>query len=199
MRGGGLTGVVMGTLEGMESLPARTDVLVVGAGPTGLTLACALAARGVPHVVVDRSDGVPGSRIVSGRTLRTLADLGIRVPGRRVSSVAVRDGRRTVVRVDLAAAAVAGAAIEGALEQRYPQRIARGVELKALDGTVATLSDDQLVDARYVVGCDGAESSVRSEIGVTSTPGMYADSYLSADVRLDRPVDRIEAAMDPAG
>jgi len=183
----------------MESLPARTDVLVVGAGPTGLTLACALAARGVPHVVVDRSDGVPGSRIVSGRTLRTLADLGIRVPGRRVSSVAVRDGRSTVVRVDLPAAAMPAGAIEEALEQRYPQRIARGVELKSLDGTVATLSDDQLVDARYVVGCDGAESSVRSEIGVTSTPGMYADSYLSADVRLDRPVDRIEAAMDPAG
>src|SRR5690349_8560526 len=87
----------------VTDLPERTGVLVVGAGPTGLTLACALAARGVPHLVVDRCDGVPGSRIVSERSLRTLADLGVRVPGRRTSAVVVRDRRSTVMSVDASA------------------------------------------------------------------------------------------------
>jgi 2-polyprenyl-6-methoxyphenol hydroxylase-like FAD-dependent oxidoreductase len=182
----------------VTDLPERTGVLVVGAGPTGLTLACALADRGVPHVVVDRCDGVPGSRIVSGRSLRTLAGLGVRVPGRRVSSVAVRDRRSTVLSVDIPAAAMPAGAIEAALERRYPQRIARGLALEDLEGTTATVGD-RVVRADYVVGCDGADSSVRELVGVTSTTGMYADSYVSADVRLDRPVDRIEAAMDPAG
>ena len=38
-----------------HQLPDHTDVLVVGAGPTGLSLACALATRGVDVVVVDRA------------------------------------------------------------------------------------------------------------------------------------------------
>lgn len=186
----------------MKPLPERTGVLVVGAGPTGLTLACALAARGVPHVVVDRSGGVPISRLVSARSLRTLAELGVRGTWRGVSGVAVRDGRSTVLRLDTPAAAIAAGSVEAALEREYPQWIARDTPLESLNGTTAVLRGErgeQIVEARYVVGCDGADSTVRCEIGVSSTPGMYADSYLSAEVRLDRPVDRIEAALDPAG
>jgi len=85
----------IGHIGAVNALPEHTDVLVVGAGPTGLTLACALAARGVPHVVIDRSDGVPKSKFLSERTLRTLADLGVRAPWRRVTSMAVRDRRST--------------------------------------------------------------------------------------------------------
>jgi len=192
----------IGHIGAVNALPEHTDVLVVGAGPTGLTLACALAARGVPHVVIDRSDGVPKSKFLSERTLRTLADLGVRAPWRRVTSMAVRDRRSTVLSVDLRAAAMPAGAVEAALERRYPQWIVRDTELCELDGTTATVrtgEGDRVVDARYVVGCDGSSSTVRDEVGVTSTPGMYADSYLTADVRLDRPVDRIEAALDPAG
>jgi len=36
---------------------ARTDVLIVGAGPTGLTLATALTIRGIQTTVVDRESG----------------------------------------------------------------------------------------------------------------------------------------------
>jgi flavin-dependent dehydrogenase len=36
-----------------STLSARTDVLIVGAGPAGLTLAAALARLGVDHVVVE--------------------------------------------------------------------------------------------------------------------------------------------------
>ncbi|MGQ4511980.1 FAD-dependent monooxygenase [Streptomyces sp. DW26H14] len=60
---------------------ARTvDVLVVGAGPTGLTLGCDLRRRGVSVRIVERADGLfPGSRGkgVQPRTLEVLDDLGV--------------------------------------------------------------------------------------------------------------------------
>jgi choline dehydrogenase-like flavoprotein len=56
------------------------DVLVVGAGPTGLTLACDLARRGVAVRIVDRAPEFPrGSRGkgLSPRSLEVLDDLGL--------------------------------------------------------------------------------------------------------------------------
>lgn len=57
-----------------------TDVLVVGAGPTGLALACCLARRGVRPLVVERAAGLfPGSRGkgIQPRTLEVFDDLGV--------------------------------------------------------------------------------------------------------------------------
>jgi 2-polyprenyl-6-methoxyphenol hydroxylase-like FAD-dependent oxidoreductase len=58
----------------------RTDVLVVGAGPTGLALACDLARRGVAVPIVDRAPEFPrGSRGkgLSPRSLEVFDDLGV--------------------------------------------------------------------------------------------------------------------------
>jgi 2-polyprenyl-6-methoxyphenol hydroxylase-like FAD-dependent oxidoreductase len=58
----------------------RTDVLIVGAGPAGLTLACDLARRGVRHRIIDAADsGFSGSRAkgVQPRTLEVFDDLGL--------------------------------------------------------------------------------------------------------------------------
>ncbi|AXE24292.1 pentachlorophenol monooxygenase [Streptomyces globosus] len=60
--------------------PAGSGVLVVGAGPTGLALACDLARRGVRPLVVERSAGLfPGSRGkgIQPRTLEVFEDLGV--------------------------------------------------------------------------------------------------------------------------
>lgn len=58
----------------------ETDVLVVGAGPTGLALACDLTRRGVRTLVVEQSDALfPGSRGkgIQPRTMEVLDDLGV--------------------------------------------------------------------------------------------------------------------------
>ena len=58
----------------------QTDVLVVGAGPTGLTLACDLARRGLAVRIVDRVPEFPrGSRGkgLSPRSLEVFDDLGV--------------------------------------------------------------------------------------------------------------------------
>ncbi|MEU1373824.1 FAD-dependent monooxygenase [Streptomyces triculaminicus] len=57
-----------------------TDILIAGAGPTGLVLAIDLARRGIPHRVVERSErGFPGSRGtgIQPRTLELFDDLGV--------------------------------------------------------------------------------------------------------------------------
>jgi 2-polyprenyl-6-methoxyphenol hydroxylase-like FAD-dependent oxidoreductase len=57
-----------------------TDVLIVGAGPTGLTLACDLARRGIATRIIDRAPVFPhGSRGkgLSPRSLEVLDDLGV--------------------------------------------------------------------------------------------------------------------------
>jgi 2-polyprenyl-6-methoxyphenol hydroxylase-like FAD-dependent oxidoreductase len=57
-----------------------TDLLIVGAGPTGLTLACALARSGVPFRLIEAAPGPqPGSRGkgVQPRSLEVFEDLGV--------------------------------------------------------------------------------------------------------------------------
>lgn len=58
----------------------ETGVLIVGAGPSGLVLACDLARRGVRALVVERADGLfPGSRGkgIQPRTMEVFDDLGV--------------------------------------------------------------------------------------------------------------------------
>ena len=62
------------------AVPQSTDVLIVGAGPTGLTLACDLARHGVPALLVERADALfPGSRGkgLQPRTQEVFEDLGV--------------------------------------------------------------------------------------------------------------------------
>lgn len=87
-----------------------TDVLIVGAGPTGLALAAALQARDVDTVVVDRlAEGANTSRaaVVNARTLEVLeelkvserlVELGIQAP-----RFTIRDGHKTLIPVDFSA------------------------------------------------------------------------------------------------
>lgn len=94
------------TRESSPDLPACTDVLIVGAGPTGLALAIALAKAGVNHLIIDKLEaGQNTSRaaVVHAHTLEALAPLGVSdklaARGIRVKHFALRDGEETLVRL----------------------------------------------------------------------------------------------------
>ena len=188
-------------------------VLVVGAGPTGLTLAAQLAAHGVRPRIIDRGvDRVHESRAlaIQPRTLEVLAGLG-------VSEELVAAGNRTVhlrlhargraVSVplfDLAGADTAypyllflsQAETERALADHLAGAdipVERGVELTALsqdgDGVTATLRHpdgrDETVRSAFVVGCDGAHSTVRAQAGIAFEGSAYPQTFVLVDAEAD--------------
>jgi 2-polyprenyl-6-methoxyphenol hydroxylase-like FAD-dependent oxidoreductase len=84
-----------------------TDVLIVGAGPTGLALAAALTARGVRTTIIDRLvEGANTSRaaVVHARTLEVLESLGVSAQlatlGVHARRFTIRDRDRVLVPID---------------------------------------------------------------------------------------------------
>jgi 2-polyprenyl-6-methoxyphenol hydroxylase-like FAD-dependent oxidoreductase len=208
----------------MTSAPhTETDVLIVGAGPTGLTLAAALAAKGVRTTLIDRqAAGANTSRaaVVHARTLEVLEPLGVAqtlvsrgIPAQRFT---IRDRDRVLVPIgfeDLPTPypytlMISQADTESVLLQRLTRlggRVQRPRTLVGLtqDATKATalLDDGSRVSARYVVGADGMHSAVREQAGIPFSGGNYAESFSLADVRLTGAVPRDEVILyfSPAG
>src|SRR5262245_14811335 len=90
----------------MTELPTATDVMIVGAGPTGLTLACTLTQAGVPNVLVDRqaeASNTSRAAAVHARTLEVLEGLGVtdrlRAEGHAVPRFRIRDRDRVVATI----------------------------------------------------------------------------------------------------
>lgn len=188
-------------------------MLVVGAGPTGLTLAAELARRDVRVRIVDRRhDRVHESRAlaIQPRTLEVLAPLGVtdELIRRGNSAVDVQiHFPRKVVRVPLFGI--------GATDTRYPfllflsqaeteavlgrdldargVRLERGVELVSFedddDAVRCTVRDEsgreEIIEAQYVVGCDGSRSVVRREAGITFVGSAYPQTFVLADLEAD--------------
>ncbi|MFD5200917.1 FAD-dependent monooxygenase [Streptomyces sp. NPDC058375] len=172
-----------------------TDVLVVGAGPTGLVLACDLARRGVAVRIVDRSAAPPRTSRAKGpnpRSLEILDDLGVVEEVLAAGSAPLpmlkyRD-RLPVAESDPWADSApapdvpydrgwlnAQWRLEEILRERlggYGVRVELGREVVGLaEGAGGRHVDVMFAEgrterARYVVGCDGAHSSVRKLLGI---------------------------------
>jgi 2-polyprenyl-6-methoxyphenol hydroxylase-like FAD-dependent oxidoreductase len=191
----------------------RLDVLVVGAGPTGLTLAAQLRAFGATVRIVDRQlDRVHESRAlaVQPRTLEVLRGLGVAeklvARGNDAVWVQLHAGGR-VVRVRLFGLGlddtaypflllVSQAETEKVLGDHLAGRgvpVERGVELAGFhadpDGVTSTLRHrdgrTEQVRARYLVGCDGAGSTVRRGAGIPFKGGAYPQTFALADLEVD--------------
>jgi 2-polyprenyl-6-methoxyphenol hydroxylase-like FAD-dependent oxidoreductase len=200
-----------------------TEVLVVGAGPTGLALACALADRGVAARVVDRqAAGVNTSRaaVVNARSLEVLEHLDVArrlvEQGVQAPRFTIRDRARTLITVDFA-----GLPTDYPYSLMLPQSSTEATLLSRLDelgGTVTRpktvtsvkqdsdcctthFDDGDVVRSRYVVGADGVHSTVRREAGIRFEGGEYDDSFLLADVQLsgDVPDDEVILFWASAG
>jgi 2-polyprenyl-6-methoxyphenol hydroxylase-like FAD-dependent oxidoreductase len=191
-------------------MTAIEDVLIVGAGPTGLTLAAELYRHGVPCRIVDKAaEGSPDSRAtdMQTRTLEVLQDMGlieealsIGHPHRGVSIFG--DGRwlarMSIEDVDSPfpfALGITQDRTEAMLArhlERLGGRLERRVEVARVephdDGATATLlhPDGKWEKARatWVVGCDGASSAVRIGLGLPFEGSSYDERFLMADVKL---------------
>ncbi|MDE1148078.1 MAG: FAD-dependent monooxygenase [Azospirillaceae bacterium] len=190
------------------------EVLVIGAGPTGLALAAMLGRLGVHVRIVDKADGRSTKSKALGvhaGTLEALGDVfGTTLPGHMLAlGQPVRRaffhlGGGRPLSLDLTAipnpysfililpqseterlleetAAAAGVGVERNVEALDLQQDESGVQcrLRHPDGTV------EMVRAAYVVGCDGAHSLVRHQVGAAFDGGAYSGIFLLADLTLD--------------
>ncbi|MCT9929602.1 FAD-dependent oxidoreductase [Planotetraspora sp. A-T 1434] len=204
-------------------LPSTADVLIVGAGPVGLTLAASLVAEGVDVVLLDKqAEGANTSRaaVVHARTLEVLRDLGVTDElvrhGVVVPRFTVRDRDRTLMSIDFTELPT-----DYPFTLMVPQNVTEKVlldRLHALGGQVhrphevtavaqdaggvtVTTATGETVSAAYVVGTDGMHSTVREQTGIGFTGDTYAESFVLADVHLDwdLPGDEVVLFFAPAG
>src|ERR687897_3055749 len=189
------------------------DVLVVGAGPTGLTLAAQLRAFGARFRIIDRQlDRVHESRAlgVQPRTLEVLRGLGVAdelvARGNDALWVQLHAGGRVVrirlFRLGLDDTAypfllfVSQAETEQVLGDHLAGRgvsVERGVEVLGFhvypDAVSCTLRHregrTEQLRARYLVGCDGAGSTVRRGAGIPFKGGAYPQTFALADLEID--------------
>lgn len=199
------------------------DVMIVGAGPTGLTLAVALAARGVQALVIDRlAEGANSSRaaVVHARTLEVLEPLGLAsrlvACGLKAHQFTIRDRDRVLVPIAFDqlptkypyTLMISQAMTEHILRARLNElggQVLRPLQLVDLaqeaSGVITTLNDGSRLRARYVVGADGMHSTVRERAGIGFTGGSYEESFMLADVRLSgtMPLEEVILYFSPAG
>lgn len=204
-------------------LTPTVDVLIVGAGPAGLTAAIVLTQHGHTVTVVDtQAEGANTSRaaVVHARTLEVLEPYAVAAPllagGLRLPRFTIRDRDQLLVEVPF-----------GQLPTPFPYTLMISqadteahllARLTALGGTVlrpatvtaieqdaatvtATLADGRRIRAAYLIGADGMHSTVREGAGIAFDGDAYPESFSLADVRLDGGVPDGEVVLyfSPAG
>jgi 2-polyprenyl-6-methoxyphenol hydroxylase-like FAD-dependent oxidoreductase len=193
----------------MPLLPRQTDVLIVGAGPAGLTLAVTLAQLGIDHVIIDtKPAAAPGSKAaaVQPRTLEYLDRIGVTgdllSDGLRGGGFAVvNSDSRTLMRMSYESIASPFPFLLLIGQQQTEIRLAQHLEalgghvhrsVSLLDlhddfpGTAASVVDQDglvhAVTARYVAGCDGVHSTVRRLAGIEFPGDAPASLFALADI-----------------
>jgi 3-(3-hydroxy-phenyl)propionate hydroxylase len=199
--------------------PVHHPVVVVGAGPVGLSLAIDLAQRGQRVLLLDNDHRLSaGSRAIcfAKRTLEIFDRLGLgqRLVDKGVSwnvgRVFFKDqpvyqfdllpepGHERPAFINLQQYYLEGYLVERAaelplIELRWDSEVV-GVDARADGATVSvrTPDGDYTLQAGYLIACDGSRSAVRKLIGQESHGRTFKDRFLIADVRMkaDFPTER---------
>ncbi|MBM7773620.1 3-(3-hydroxy-phenyl)propionate hydroxylase [Actinokineospora baliensis] len=178
------------------------EVVVVGAGPVGLVVAGLLRREGVDVVVVERHDepyGLPRAVHVDGEVARVLQAVGVGARFRAVSRGMpglrlVEPGGGVLAEFTRDSAVGAGGFpessmfhqpdLERLLLDEVGDRVRWGVAVTGVERWGVRTTEGEL-SARFVLGCDGAESFVRRELGIGSRTLGRPQSWAVVDVEGD--------------
>ncbi|MBW0000576.1 MAG: FAD-dependent monooxygenase [Verrucomicrobia bacterium] len=196
---------------------AQPQVLIVGAGPTGLVLAFWLTKVGVPVRIIDKL-GAPGTTsravVFHVRSLEFYRQLGIDqfavrqgveakvgnlwLRGSRVGQIRFGDLGVTLSRYSFPLIFPQDLHEKMLIEQlsRLNVHVERETELVDFtlteDGVSATLQKasgaHEAFHVPYLAGCDGARSTVRERLQIKFPGGTYSDTYYVADIEATGPI-----------
>jgi 2-polyprenyl-6-methoxyphenol hydroxylase-like FAD-dependent oxidoreductase len=204
----------------------EADVLIVGAGPTGLALATMLRRAGITPVILDKlSTGKNTSRaaVIHAHTLEVLEDLGVSErlvnDGLKLATFSIRDRDQVLAQLrfdtlptryayllmlpqDRTERILIEALAEAGGDVRWGWTVEALVETpEGIEVSVASSQSRQTILARYVVGADGMHSLVRQTVGIGFTGASYEELFVLADVEMTWAHGRDEVMLffSPAG
>ncbi|KAF9871925.1 monooxygenase FAD-binding protein [Colletotrichum karsti] len=203
---------------------SSTDVLIIGAGPTGLTLALELSVQNVPFRIIDKLDAPSDKSRALAVQCRTqellnrhptvakeMLENGVQGPG--VNIYCNKKFLITGTFDDLGfndtqfplPIWIPQGDTEAALTRQleaYGSKIERGVTAENVNqdagSTTVTLVKDGVEEhltAKYIVGCDGAHSIVRKSTSLTFDGAQYPQEFILADVKIAGPYDDERVTM----
>ncbi len=205
-----------------------SPVLIVGAGPTGLTLANALLTLGIPFRIIDKlaaPAAVSKALAVWSGSLEAFGALGLAerfiADGMRMENIRIGDGTHPLAAMPIAEGVdspfpftllLPQSQTEVILTERLAQsgvKIERGVELLGFSeaGTVVEArlkhadGDEEEAPCSFLVGCDGARSAVRHGLDIPFEGFTEPQTFILSDTRMDGPLDpaSIYIWWSPAG
>jgi 2-polyprenyl-6-methoxyphenol hydroxylase-like FAD-dependent oxidoreductase len=192
----------------------KTDVVIIGAGPTGLSLACQFVRYGIDFVIIERNEGItPYSKAIGvhARTLEIYEQIGLAQKAIEQGAIAGK-GRL-----------LAGGEVRGELDfsnigqglSPYPyvllleqskneqllyeylksrrKEVLWKTELESFLQTEVGITAQvktsegayQTIEAKYLVGCDGAKSTVRDALGLEFRGSTFERVFYVADAQVD--------------
>lgn len=196
-----------------NNLSMKKSVVIVGAGPTGLTLALALANYGIDFTLIDSKAAIsPLSKAlgIQARTLELLEDLGVVAPfleqGKANGKINLLVSGKKRSTIDLSTIGEGLSAYPYMLTlpqnqteeilyqevQRLGHSINWSTELVDFEqnskGVVVQVNDKkgatQTITADYLIGCDGARSTVRQQLGLSFDGGTDSRYFYVIDTQV---------------
>ncbi len=192
----------------------KTDVLIIGAGPTGLALACQLIRYGVDFTIVDKKDSTTEYSKAIGvqaRTLEVYEQIGL--ADKLIALGQITEKVRMFAGGKMRGEAEFKALGEGLSPYPYVLIVDQGLHEKLLDDHMKAAGKDvewqmelvdfmqdeagvhaqlrsedgkeETIDAKYLVACDGAKSLVRHKLKLEFGGSTFERMFYVADVKLD--------------
>jgi len=211
----------------MNDKKSHTEVLVIGGGPTGLTMACELLRHGITPRIIDKAPAASDKSkafAIHARTLELFDNIGIVDNFLKLGSICTElnmyDRVEKLINIVL-----------DNIESKYPfvlllpqsdsekilydhlksfgTDVERGLELIEINQTedrvIATIGHKdgtiEKLHCSYLVGCDGAHSTTRHQLNLDFKGAPYPNYWLLADIDLDweYPMFNLSIFIHPTG